>query len=129
MYPVIALYNFLEHTIKHLGDSAYQERVWINHDGKEVDDYDETIMHFMERCEDMLTYPNQYEGMNTTIQKTLQDLYDTVCKFDDEIASNFPEGKEHEMINAPEWREIQKLASRAYEIIKKNINEGNYDCE
>lgn len=129
MYPVITLYNFLEHTLKHLGDPAYQERVWINHTGKEVDDYDEAIMHFMEKCEDILAYPNCYEGMDAIIQETLKDLYDKVCKFDDEIASNFPEGKEHEVINTPEWHEIQSLASRAHEIIKNNLKEKNYECE
>lgn len=129
MYPVITLYKFLEYTLKPLGDSAYQERVWINHEGKEVDEYDEAVMHFMDRCEEMLSYPDYYEGMNEKIQETLQELYDKVCKFDDKIASKFPEGKENEVIYTPEWNEVQRFTSRAYTIIKTNLKERNYDCK
>lgn len=129
LYPVITLHNFLEHTISHLGDPAYQDRVWIKHEGKEVDDYDEATMRFMERCEDMFAHPNSYEGMDSVIQVSLRKLYDKICDFDDTIANQFPEGKEYEMINTLEWREIQSLASHSHKIIRNNLKERNYDCE
>jgi len=129
MYSLITLCKFLKYTLNPLGDAAYQERVWIRHEGKEVDDYDEATMHFMDRCEEMLAHPNSYEGMNAEIQEILQELYDKVCKFDIEIAIKYPENEDHKVISTPEWHEIQSLASNAYKKITNSLKERNYGCE
>lgn len=128
VYPVIVLFDFLKNMLKPLGDPEYQQRVWIEQRGPEVDDYDDATMYFMDKCEEIFGKPNGFEGVDIAIKNYLKILYDRVCKFDKEIANNIPEGREEEIINHPEWRKIQKIANETYEIIMKNLKERNYEC-
>lgn len=127
VHKVRVLYHFLDHMLKPLGDPEYQKRVWIDHKGPEVDDYDDATMYFMEKCEDIFSRPNDFEGLNYEVQKSLKVLYDRIREFDDEVADNIPEGKEYEIINTCEWQEIQILASATYREIINNLKERNYE--
>ena len=129
MFPDVKLLKILHYNLKPLGDPDYQERVWIRREGKGVHDYDDATMYFMESCEEMFAHPDRFEGVNATIQKILQELYDKVCWFEEEIANHVPEGQDHKIIRTPEWREIQILATHAYEKILQDLKERNFSTD
>lgn len=126
MYSVINLFKLLENRVRLISDPAYQERVWIKHQGKEVFDYDDLTMYFMDECEYIFAHPDQYEGVNDFILKALRELYDKVSTFDDNIAAEI-KGGDDELIATPEWREVQQLAVKTYETIHKNLKDRNYE--
>ena len=53
----------------------------------------------------------------------------SLYRFDIEVANKYPENEDHKVINTPEWREIQNLASNTHKKITRSLKERNYDCE
>lgn len=129
LYNIRAFYQFLEEMLKPIGDSEYQQRVWVRHEGLEVDAYDHTPMYFLERCEEIFEYPDRYEGMDDVIQENLKGLHDRICQFNRTVACNIPEEREDLIIAHPEWIEIQKLAKQTYQTIIIRLKEKNYGDE
>jgi hypothetical protein len=113
--------------LKPLGDPEYQQRVWVEQRGPEVNDYDDATVYFLENCEEIFESPSNYEGIDNTVQSSLKILYNKVNKFDEEIADYIPRNKCNEIINHPEWLEIQKLANETYNLIINSLKERNYD--
>lgn len=118
-----AFYQFLEQMVKPLGDSEYQQRVWIRHEGIEVDDYENAVMYFLERCEEIFEDSDRYEGVDDKIQKDLKNLYDLIYQFDLRVACNTPQNRDDLIISNPEWIEIQKQAGQTYQIIINRLKE------
>ncbi len=127
VHPITVLYYFLQYTLKRLGDPDYQQRVWINHEGPEVGDYDETSGRFMQKCEEIFKHPDSFEGIDDTVLESLKLLYDKLDEFDNQIVSKFPEGKDQDFLLSPNWREIQKQAAETYSKILKHLKDCNYD--
>lgn len=127
MPTVRVFFDFLKYMLKPLGDAEYQQRVWIEHRGPEVDDYDDATMYFIERVEEILSRPNDFEGVNDIVLNYLKILYERVYKFDEEVANNIPEGSIDKIVNHPEWLEIQKLANETYKNIINSLEERNYE--
>lgn len=122
-----AFYQFLDQMLKPLGDPDYQERVWVKGEGPEVDDYDEAVMYFIERCEEIFDDSNRYEGVDDVIQESLKKLHNRICQFNTNVASETQQGRDDKIIAHPEWIEIQKMADQTYKIIISRLKEKNYE--
>lgn len=127
LHNIRAFYQFLEQMLKPLGDAEYQQRIWVDHEGPEVDDYDEAVMYFLERCEEIFNDIDRYEGVDDIIQQVLKKLYDRICQFNSQVACNIQPGKDDKIITNPEWIEIQKMANQTYQIIIDRLKEKNYE--
>jgi hypothetical protein len=117
LHNINAFYQFLDQMLKPIGDPEYQQRVWVKHEGSEVDGYDFTPMYFLERCDEIFKDSNRYEGVDSVIQEALKKLYDRIRQFNRAVACNIPEEREDQIIAHPEWIEIQKLAKQTYQTI------------
>ena len=75
LFNIRSFYRFLDKMLKPLGDPEYQRRAWVEHKEGVVDDYDEAIMDFLDRCEEVCNDLDYYEGVDSIIQKSLKELY------------------------------------------------------
>lgn len=124
---VNAFYQFLEQKLQPIGDPEYQQRVWVRHEGPEMDAYDHTVMDFLERCDDIFEDSDRYEGVDDVIQEALKKLYDRIEQFNYAVVAKTPEGRDDLVIAHPEWIEIQKLAVKTYQTIINRLKEKNYE--
>ena len=127
LHNIRAFYQFLEQMLKPLGDPAYQQRIWVENEGPEVDDYDEAVMYFLEGCKEIFNDSNCYEGVDDMIQETLKKIYDRIRQFNSQVACEIEYGRDDEIIAHPEWIEIQKMAAQSYQIIINRLKEKNYE--
>ena len=47
-------------TVNDISDKSYQKRIWINFEGPEIDDFDETVCDFFQECDGILTEPREF---------------------------------------------------------------------
>lgn len=89
--------------ISHISDKEYQERVWIQGKGPEIDDFDETCCHFFDDGDPILERYKEYAITETQ--------YDLLKKFRNRF-SDFADDNDlaWEFINTPEWEQIMGMA-------------------
>lgn len=91
-----------------IASKEYQKRIWINGEGPEVDDYDDTVNDFFVECDSILENYTDF-GISASQYQILKKFRDQFRSFSDE--NNWPQ----EFIDTPEWREITEMAE---EILK-----------
>ena len=94
--------------ISHISDEAYQKRVWILGQGPECDDFDESMCHFFDDGDPILS---DYKNFGITdIQYNLlirlRNQLDSFSQYD------YPPQK---FIESPEWKQIMKMANEVME--------------
>ena len=95
--------KFLLKKVADISDKEYQKRVWIQGQGPEVDDFDETTCHILHEGEAVLK--NYREFQVTELKyRLLKKLILIFRIFSDN--NDFPE----EFIDTPEWTEITEMA-------------------
>lgn len=129
MRSVGFLSDFLRNLRCTLGDREYQQRVWVEEKGKSYFDYDEDFMVFMDRCEEVLEHPENYEGMNDFVHQKLKAYYDKLTYFDEVIAYELPQDDDEAIVNSPEWHKVCDLAKDTYDAILQNLKERGYEVE
>lgn len=129
LHNVNSFYQFLEQKLKPIGDPEYQQRVWVKHEGLEMDAYDHTVMLFLERCEEIFQDSTRYEGVDDVIRENLKKVYDQICEFTDTVVCKLPPHRDDLIIAHPEWIEIQKLAAQMYQTIIDRLRKKNYEHE
>jgi hypothetical protein len=101
------LNEFLKH-LSHIQDKEYQNRVWINGKGPEVDDFDETVNNFSDLGDPILENYKDY-GITETQHHLLIAFKNEFKAFYDE--HDLPE----EFIDTLEWKRIME---KAKEVVK-----------
>jgi hypothetical protein len=89
--------------VEHISDKDYQRRIWINGEGPECDDLDETCCHFFDDGESIM---ENYRDFSIT-----DDQYAILKEFGNRFY-NFTRhnGWPPEFINTDEWTEITHMA-------------------
>jgi hypothetical protein len=89
--------------ISHISDHEYQIRVWIQGEGPEVNDFDETVCHFFDDGDPILKNYKEY-GITDSQYRLLMEFRDQFKSFSDE--HDLPE----EFIDTAEWKRIMEKA-------------------
>lgn len=103
-------YILKEHlrNIAGISDIEYQKRVWIKGLGPECDDFTETVCHFFDDGDPILSNYKEY-NISENQYIILNKFRELFKKFADSHDS--PE----EFIDTPEWGEIMKMAKEVLE--------------
>lgn len=98
------LMGFLE-TIEGISNKEYQERVWIRGEGPEVDDYTESMCHFFDDGDPIISNYKDYAITEEQLSLMLK-LREAIRDFDSNI--RFELG--FDFIHSPEWSKIILIA-------------------
>jgi hypothetical protein len=101
------LSSFLR-TVQGISDKEYQKRVWINGEGPEIDDFDETVCNFFQDCDGIIKNHKDF-GITNKQHDLLIDFrkeFDCFCNGPG-LKYYLPEL----FIDIPEWEKIRQLAS------------------
>ena len=90
-------------TIAVIASKEYQERIWIEGRGPEVDDFDETYIFFSEDSDLVIQHLEKFELSEN--QKTL--LKNFKVKFENVAGDLY---WPPEFIDTPEWKQIMEMA-------------------
>lgn len=91
-----------------IASKDYQRRIWVNAEGPEVDDFDDTVNDFFVECDAVLENYKSF-GITNNQHQMLKKFRDRFRIFSDE--NNWPQ----EFIDTPEWGGIAEMAE---EILK-----------
>lgn len=86
-----------------IASKEYQTRIWINGEGPEVDDFDDTVNEFFLECDSILENYKNF-GITEDQHQILKKFRDQFQNFSDK--NNWPQ----KFINSPEWEETTKMA-------------------
>lgn len=92
-------------TIFGIADQEYQERVWIRGEGPEVDDYTESMCHFFDDGDPIISNYKDYAITEEQLSLMLK-LRAAIRDFDSNI--RFELG--FDFIHSPEWSKITLMA-------------------
>ena len=98
------LISFLE-TIEGISNKNYQERVWIRGEGPEIDDYTESVCHFFDAGEQIISQYKDYEITDRQLS-LLITLRDAIIDFN----SNIRFGLGPDFIYSTKWSKITFIA-------------------
>lgn len=101
-------------TIECISDKQYQKRIWIQGEGPEVDDFDETCCNFFGDGDPLLENYKDF-GLTEFQYLLLKEFRDKFRDFSDHYYH--PD----EFIDTPEWERITNLAK---DVLK--ANEGSF---
>ena len=91
-----------------IASKKFQQRIWINGEGPEVDDFDDTVNEYFIECDSILEN-YKYFGITEVQYQILKKFRGEFRIFAD--ANNWPT----KFIDTPEWDKITKMAE---EILK-----------
>jgi hypothetical protein len=91
-----------------IASKEYQKRIWVDGEGPEVDDFDNTVNDFFVECDSILENYKDF-GITENQYLILKKFRDRFRNFSNE--NNWPQ----EFIDTPEWEKITKMAQ---EILK-----------
>ena len=125
--PLIS--DLLINSIPLLKDEEYQRRVWFQKKGPEQDSYSQAILHFIGSCESILKNPSSIHILGEENYSLLKKLYDLIVDHYDLIESRIDPDllQEDELLNDPNWHDIQQLAEeiepRLIQLIQRKLHE------
>jgi len=96
--------DFMLSLIFAISNKEYQRRVWINAEGPECDDFDDTVCNFLHEGDAIIEKYKEF-GLTDTQFNLLQKFRDEFRSFSNK--HDLPE----EFIDTPEWERIMKMAS------------------
>ena len=106
------LISFLD-VINDVSNKEYQKRVWIEGNGPECDDFDETTCYFFDMGDPIL---DDYKNFGIT-----DEQYNILVKFRDEFEKfSRTHDLPQEFINSPEWEKIMKMAKEVLDAFNYN---------
>src|SRR5947208_2688825 len=85
-----------------IASREYQKRIWVNGEGPEVDDFDDTVNDFFLECDSILENYKDF-GITESQYQILKKFIDQFRTFSDE--NNWPQ----EFIDTPEWEKITEM--------------------
>ncbi len=93
-----------------ISNREYQKRIWIEGEGPEVDDFDDTVCDFFGECDSIL---ENYKDFELTDKQ-----YRLLVNFRDVFDKFVIESRQYsspDFINTPEWEKITEMAK---EVLK-----------
>jgi hypothetical protein len=100
--------DFVLGRVAAIADIKYQKRVWIQGEGPEVDDFDETVNNYSSDAEGILEHYKDFGITETQFQ--------ILRKFDKQFRDFYGENDwPHEFIDTPEWEKITQIAREVLE--------------
>lgn len=115
-----ALINILKdlqlNSIGVLRDENYQRRIWFKREGPGVSSYIDTAVHFLDRSELILHDPaslGQLGEVNYSLLKKLHDLLTEHVHLTED-RTDVDDLKENELLDDPNWHDIQSLSEEIY---------------
>lgn len=121
--------DILKNAVVALKDEEYQQRVWFRRQGPEVDSYLETTTHFIDRCETLFKDSNYLKYFGEEETALLKKLYDLVLQhlylLEDKV--DLDQLQEEELLNDPNWHDIQALAAEVEIKLKEWLVRNNHE--
>jgi hypothetical protein len=109
--------GFIEN-IACISDRKYQERVWVQAEGPECDDIDDTVCNFFD--EDFILEKYRDFGITESQYKLLRILHKRLRTFTDTFGVYSPHKSTEKLIQLPEWTEITEMAKQILKAFNYN---------
>lgn len=106
------LFDLFLSVVKGIADKNYQRRVWIEAQGSEIDDFDETSIFFFNTCDSILKHGKELKIDRTKLEM-LKRFHDEFEKFSHENDCWPPF-----FIDTPEWTRITEMAQEVLQAFK-----------
>jgi hypothetical protein len=88
-----------------IASKEYQKRTWINGEGPEVDDFDETVNDFFGECDSIIDHRTEF-GISDAQYDLLVNFRDDFDQFIIASRKSIP----YKFINTIEWDKLRKLS-------------------
>ena len=122
--------DLLLNSIGVLRDEDYQKRVWFGREGPEVSSYIDTAFHFFDRSELIFKDPQCREYLGEETYTMLKKLYDLLIEHVDlteDRLLDVNELQEDELLNDPNWHDIQALSQDLYVRLSDFVKRNSYE--
>ncbi len=115
--------DMLTNSLNVLGDAEYQKEVWFGPPGKEISTYEDTVSHFLDRCEQLFEDPNTIHFCGEKIYGLLKELFNLVSEHlrMTENKINLSKFQKEDLLNDPNWQCIQRIAANLCAKLKDII--------
>lgn len=117
--------DLINNGIYDLSREDYQRRVWFRREGPEVGSYIDSVTYFIARCDSIFKEAESAQYLGKENYVLLKKLYDSVLGHLEltETRINADELNEEELLNDPNWHDIQSFAELLYSNLKELIKE------
>ena len=105
-------YNYFLESLQAIADEAQQEQSWKGGDYSTYSDFDEIYIHFIDSCENILTW----NSLPSSKKSLLEMLYIMVEDFNEDY--NQKKMIEKDICDDPKWHKIRFLAKQLYNDLK-----------
>lgn len=121
--------SLLLNAIHALKDEDYQRRIWFRAEGPEVDSYNDTCTFLMESCEYIFKNAVSKTFLGNANYSMITKLYDLVHEHyglvEDSTKGNTDLLQENDLLDDPNWHDIQSLAQEAYDKLTAFVERKN----
>lgn len=119
--------DLLINSLSILKDEDYQRRIWFREEGPEVSSYIDTVTHLLDRCKHILEYTNSSEKIGKENYDLLRKLSLLVREHVDLVEERKDPDllTEDELLNDPNWHDIQMLAEEVEEKLLEFLKREN----
>lgn len=111
--------SFVYNGLRTFGDPGFQKRVWVDAEGPEVGEFEDSIGFVLEYSETLFKKNNELSQEREKYLNRIKILHDMVERFYHNTFYKNPNAKVEYFIQYPEWKEIQYLANKIYHEIKE----------
>lgn len=116
--------TMLINSIDSLKDEEFQRRVWFRNEGPEADSYGDACIFLIDECESIFKQPGCVDYLGTENYEHLKKLYDLVSDhfgLTQERIIDTDLLQEDELLNDPNWHDIQMLAGEVEEKLTEFV--------
>lgn len=115
--------DLLRNSLRQLKDEEYQKKIWFGNDDELMGSYNDACIYFLDRCEYFFKTPVCKVFLGTENYVLLKKLYDLVEEHfgltEDRIDPDLIQ--EDELLNNPNWHDIQTLAEEVELKLKEFV--------
>lgn len=121
--------DLLLNSIGVLRDEDYQRKIWFQRKGPAVSTYIDTAVHFFDRSELIFNDSLSINQLGNENYSLLKKLYDLLKEHVDltEDRTNVDELRENEILDDPNWHDIQSLADELYVKLNKFVKRYSHE--
>jgi hypothetical protein len=118
--------DMIKNSIRILRDEDYQRKVWFRNIGDEESCYTETIFHFLDASEVILSDQENIQQLGNKNFLFIKDLYEKIKEHFNELGDNIDLDTltENELLDDPKWKIIlnlsEKLSNKLSNFILRN---------
>ena len=111
-------------TIRTLSDAEYQRKVWVKHEfppGVQYDEFDLAV-HFLYDQPGLAENPEDAIGLFVKDEYEVQLIKAVIQALEQVFEVLGMNSTDEEYISSPEWAGVLKAASKAWQVMKDNVN-------